>query len=420
MEKTSLPGFAVRRGLPIRLADIDGWAPVALLAVAVALFAPLNIVGDGSEYYTFLQRLFGDASHAYGWVFGLALMNAPFYALGKLLYTLGIHSIDGSPTTQALVSLAGSVYMLLAAAIVARMLGVLRLPHRTFVVLAAVIGSPLLYYGLFLSTGTHAAETFLVTAASGLLLIALRRPTLELPIAAAVGIALGLATATRYSLSAMVVGLALVYLLYRRWLPAAIVVATSAATFYLAYLAPILTGSPILTEHGVSMEIGFAPLSPFRMLFTDERGLFVWTPVMLIGIIGFIHALLRRRSDREFLARIGGMQFAYWAFHFLVPMWWAGGSFSSRFFTSMFPLVAIGIGECLTWRPRLTVALASLATVWTLYLCLNIAAGIDVIRGNQRAGHVTSASDVALFPVNKHTTWRVYLYSIYYVSHFHR
>jgi hypothetical protein len=155
MEKTSLQGLAMRRSLPIWLADLDGWASVALLAVAVALFAPLQIIGDGGEYYGLVARLFGDTNHAFGWVFGLALMNAPFYAIGKLLSTLGLHSIEGHPTTEALVSLAGSAYMLLAAAIVARMLGILRLPYRTFVVLAAVIGSPLLYYGLFLPGGTH-------------------------------------------------------------------------------------------------------------------------------------------------------------------------------------------------------------------------------------------------------------------------
>src|SRR5581483_682444 len=150
MEKTTLPTFAEPRSLRLSLRALDGWAPIALLAIAVALFAPLQIIGDGSEYFALVERLFGDTSHAYGWVFGLALMNAPFYAIGKVLTTLGVHSIEGHRTTEALVSLAGSAYMVLSAAIVSRMLGVLRIPNRTFVILAAVIGSPLLYYGLFL------------------------------------------------------------------------------------------------------------------------------------------------------------------------------------------------------------------------------------------------------------------------------
>ena len=418
MDRTSASTPAIRLPLAWRSFDVDTWTPVAILAVAVALFAPLQIIGDGRGYFVFLQRLFGDAHHIWtGGIFGLALMNAPFYAIGKLLVALGVHSIDGHPTTEALVALAGNIYMLLAVALVGWMLAILRYPGRTFVVLAATIGSPLLYYGLFLPSGNHAVETFLVTAATGLLLLRFRRPHLELQLTAAVGVALGMAAATRYSLAAMVAGLAIAEVCYRRWLPAIVVVATSAATFWLAYLAPYLTGAPIFAKGGVSFELGFAPLTPFRMLFTDDRGLFVWTPVMLIGIIGFVHALVRRRAQRRFYAQVGAMQLAYLCFHFLVPEWWQGGSFSSRFFTSMFPLVAIGLAECLTVHRKLTLSLASLAALWTLYLCINVAAGIDVVRGSQRAPHLTSATDVALFPVNTHTTFKVYLYSIWYMSH---
>jgi hypothetical protein len=418
MERTSVHIPDERRTLTSRLAGADTWAAVAILAVAVALFAPLRIIGDGYWYFVFLEHLFGDTKQLWtGGIFGLALMNAPFYALGKLLVALGVHSIDGSPTTMALVSLGGNVYMLLSATVAAFTLRALGVPNKTFVILAAVVGSPLLYYGLFLPSGNHSVETFLVTAATGLLLLRFRRPHLELELTAAVGATLGIAAATRYSLAAMVGGLAIVEMCYRRWKPALVVVVTSAATFWLSYLAPYLNNAPIFAKGGVAFAIGWAPLTPFRMLFTDDRGIFIWTPVMLIGIIGFIFALVRRRSDRLFYAQVGGMQLAFVCFHFLVPEWWAGGSFSSRFFTSMFPMVAIGLGEALMQRRKLTYVLATLCALWTLYLCINVAAGIDVVRGSQRPPHLTSATDVALFPVNKHTTWKVYLYSIWHMSH---
>lgn len=418
MDRASASTPAVRLHLAWRSLDVDTWAPVAIIAVAIALFAPLKIIGDGWWYFVFLQRLFGDAHHIWtGGIFGLALMNAPFYAIGKLLITLGVHSIDGQRTTVALVSLGGNIYMLLSVAIAARMLAAMRYPGRTFAVLAATVGSPLLYYGLFLPSGNHAVETFLVTVATGLLLLRFLRPHLDLHLTVAIGVALGMAAATRYSLAAMVAGLAMADACYRRWVPALVVVVTSAATFWLAYLAPYLTRSPIFAKNGAATAIGFAPLTPFRMLFTDARGLFVWTPVVLIGIIGFVHALVRLRAQRKFYVQVGAMQFAYWCFHFLYPEWWQGGSFSSRFFTSMFPLVALGLGEALAQRRKLTCALASLATLWSLYLCINVAAGIDVVPGNQRPPHLTSATDVALFPTNTHTTLKVYLYSIYYMSH---
>ena len=236
-------------------------------------------------------------------------------------------------------------------------------------------------------------------------------------LSAGIGAVLGMAAATRYPLAAMVPGLAIAEMYYRRWFPALVVVVTSAATFWLAYLAPYLTNAPIFAKGGVAFAIGSAPLTPFRMLFTDGRGIFVWTPVMLIGIIGFVYALVRHHRERRFYVQVGAMQLAYWAFFFFVPEWWAGWSFSSRFLTSMFPMVAIGLGEALTQRRRLTYALATLCSLWTLYLCINIGAGIGVVAGDQRLPHITSATDVALFPVKNHTTLKVYLYSIWYVSH---
>jgi hypothetical protein len=416
MASVSTP--AARLSVAGRSIDIDTWAPVAILAVAVALFSPLQIAGDGKWYFVFLAHLFGDTKQLWtGGIFGLALMNAPFYAIGKLLHAFGVHSIDGSPTTMALVALGGNIYMLFSAAVAAVTIRALGITSRTFVVLAAVVGSPLLYYGLFLPSGNHSVETFLVTAATGLLLLRFRKPHLELELTIAVGAVLGMAAATRYSLAAMVGGLAVVELCYRRWKPALVVVLASAATFWLAYLAPYLAGAPIFAKGGVAFELGWAPLTPFRMLFTDDRGIFIWTPVMLVGIIGFIAAIVRRRGDRLFYVQAGAMQLAYLSFHVLVPEWWQGGSFSSRFLTSMFPMVAIGVGEALRQRRTLTYVLATACSVWSLYLCINVAAGIDVVAGNQRLGHLTSATDVARFPVNKHTTWKVYLYSIWHMSH---
>lgn len=394
----------------------DAWIGPVTLAAAVALFAPLHAVGDGGMFLEYVARLFGDSKEAVGWYPGLALMNAPFYALGKALGAAGVETVAGSLPQEALAALAGNVYMVVAAAACVWMLGVLDLPARAFAVVAAVVGSPLLFYGLFQPSGTHAAETVLVTAASALFLLRWQRPEWSTRLAIAVGVLLGLAAATRYSLAAMVAGLALVLLVYREFRVALLVVASSIAGFGLAYLPARLTGSPLFQEGGVSHTIGWAPLSPFRMLLTVDRGLLVWTPVMLLGVAGFV-LLLRRRGDaREALAAIGAMQLAHLCFFFLVPDWFAGWSFSSRFFTSMLPLVALGIGELVRrWR-RPTLALASLMTVWTLYLCLNLGIGIDVIPDQDRAD-LTSAADVALFTMRQGTTWKEYLYALWEASH---
>src|SRR2546430_1467622 len=57
--------------------------------------------GDSLVQYGFVQRMFGDAHSALGYYFGLALIEAPFYAIGKLLHLLGLKLVLGRSIEQA-------------------------------------------------------------------------------------------------------------------------------------------------------------------------------------------------------------------------------------------------------------------------------------------------------------------------------
>lgn len=411
-------GIARSSRFALRLpANADVVAAVTLFAVIAVLYNPYKVIGeDGTMYYGFVRRLFGAHDHALAGMFGLAYLNAPFYAIGKGLASAGVGKIVASGPPEALVTIAGTFYGVAALLVTARFLRDLGMERRGLAIGAAGLGMPLLYYSTVQPVKTHAGETFLVAVALVLLVALTRRlPGDEtsrrtLLMAAAVGAVLGFATATRYPLVAMVGGLLLALLIYRRWRVAAVVAVSSAVTFGLLLIGPEsvhagITGGPVTetTAHFLS----FAPLSPLRMLFANERGLFIWSPVALLGLIGYVRLVLRDRARRELWVQIALMYLGYFIFFASVPIWWAGWSFSQRYFTSAVPLVALGIAELLRWRLRPALVLTGLATLWTLFLFVNVTIGLTVVP--ERA----SASFVAEIPVQEHVGPHLYLWAMW-------
>ena len=120
-----------------------------------------------------------------------------------------------------------------------------------------------------------------------------------------------------------------------------------------------------------SFEIDFA--APAKMLFTVKRGLFVWTPLTLFGVVGFLLLLRRDRQHRTFLAGLGLSALALLLIHIVSGGFWAGGfSFSQRFLTALFPLFVIGIAELLA-RTRMLIAPRVLiaCVAWSWFIALH-------------------------------------------------
>jgi hypothetical protein len=125
----------------------------------------------------------------------------------------------------------------------------------------------------------------------------------------------------------------------------------------------------------------FAPLNPYRMLFTEHRGLFIWTPVTLVGAVGFVYLVRRRRDDRPFLAICGAMAVAMILSYVFSPYWDGGGppEFSQRYLTSLFPFIALGLAGLLEWRPAPVRIAALLAVTWTLFIGIYDRLGFEAV-----------------------------------------
>ncbi len=370
--------------------------------------------GDATVQYRFVQQMFGDASHAVGYYFGFALLEAPFYGFGKLLEQVGVHDLGGHPIEPALIALAIGLLVLPAGALLAWLLRQLRLPAPGAVLLASAFGTPVFFYAVFQPGKNHVPDAVLFSVVVWLTFLYFRREQPARYLAPALGAVLGFSATVRYFSGAEIVPLVAALLVLRRWRHAAEVAGAAASVFWLLFLIPRSFGVPVFTGgYTTDNIIVFAPLNPLRMLFTDHRGLFVWSPVTALAAMGVVRLILRRPEHRRFLLVAIAMGLAIIASYSLIPFWDGTWSFSQRFYTPLFPLVAIGLAGLVEPRPRPVQALATLGVAWSLFLCFNL----TTIGGPQYNSNVAGgASDLALVPARTHTSAGAYLWGIYHRS----
>jgi hypothetical protein len=396
-----------------RLVRSPGIAAAALVWILFA--ADFNVLaiaseGDSRVQFTLVRRLFGADVHAVGYQFGLAIFEVPFYALGRLADAVGISTVAGVASTQAAVAIGSSVVTLGALLLTASLVAVLGLPVPGFSAFVATFGMPLFYYGTWVPGKTHAWDTFLFAVAL-LLLLAYTRSGLEnVRLLVALAAVLGFAAAVRYSAAAGAAALFLSLVVLRRHAHAALLAAVAAATWGVLLIAPLSVGAPLTGGGYDAGVLGFDPGAPLKMLVTDHRGLFVWSPVALLGLIGYVRLLRRGGRDRLFLALAAGMAVAVLLSYASVPFWDGTWSFSQRYLTPLAPLVGIGVSGLAGWSRRWTVAAAAAATAWTVFLALNLQ-----LIGPPHGDYSTvdgGASDVALQVTRQHVSPGEYVWSI--------
>lgn len=396
-------------------AEIGAIVSAAIWVVLVVNFSALSLPGGDSQVqFTFVQRLFGDAHKAVGYYFGLGLIEAPFYAVGKLLGRLGLHSVSGQPVEQATIALGLGLLTVVAWPLLQSVCRGLKLRHGAIAILAAALGTPLFYYATFVPGKDHAPDALLFTAVIYLVYRYLGAGRVERWLPFAIGAVFGFAYTVRYFNGAEAVALVLLLGYWRRWRDAVVISATSAVVFFVLFAVPAAYGVHIFGGgYNADSVLSFAPLNPFRMLFTNHRGYFVWSPVSALAALGYVVLFRRRPDHRRFLAAVLAMALAVVASYALIAFWDGTWAFGQRFFTPLFPVVAIGLAGLLDKAPRVAGAAAAAATAWTLFLCFNLV----TIGGPQyRSTTPGGATDLALVPVRTHTSFGAYGYGLWHKS----
>lgn len=175
----------------------------------------------------------------------------------------------------------------------------------------------------------------------------------------------------------------------------------------LAFLPQMLVwqtiyGTPLLIPNKFSRAGAWGPaviswLRPavLKTLFSPHHGLFSWTPIFLLCMVGFVRLW---RRDR-FLAGVLLAAFALQVYMNSIVDWWGGWSFGVRRITDATLISVLTLAALLdsagAWSRRAAVyGLAALCTAWALLLALQLASlttdgelavGWDTLIGNQVA-----------------------------------
>lgn len=110
---------------------------------------------------------------------------------------------------------------------------------------------------------------------------------------------------------------------------------------YISYKSPFSVG---YTAGGASSGFGFT-LSIFNLLFSDSRGLFIWSPITLLSLVGLINYSKSVKQRIIFFILPIGLLFLIYNFWI---NWWGGYSVGQRFFIVLAPLFAIGLANFYT------------------------------------------------------------------------
>jgi hypothetical protein len=111
----------------------------------------------------------------------------------------------------------------------------------------------------------------------------------------------------------------------------------------------VLYGSPLLVPQGSGFMRWTEPQLA-AVLFSSFRGLFTWTPVLLVATLGLGSLGRERRHLAIVLVAIVALS---WYVNASVADWWAGEAFGARRFVSCFPIFVVGCGAIMErWRDR--------------------------------------------------------------------
>ena len=315
---------------------------------------------------------------------GVAVMQAPFFPVAHALTRWTNLSPDGFTLYyQHAVGLSGLFWLVAGMAVLSRTLRRHFSDGVTAATLATLLlGTNLYHYATFDSSYSHPYSFFLFAAFLDLTERWYAQPRVGISIL--LGSVAGLIVLTRhtnalallffplYNLNSIDATRARFALIRRERrlvtliaLVSAIVVAPQLAIYYEA------TGRVFVSSYG---DLGFAFTSPhlIQVLFSVQKGLFFWCPVLLIGCAGFVCLARSRNSARAFV--LPAILFLA-VDTYIIASWWDwqfGASFGHRGFVDTLPIFAIGMAGFFAAASRRRHARQLIAVVVVLAVALNL------------------------------------------------
>jgi hypothetical protein len=332
-------------------------------------------------------------------------MQAPFFVVAHGLTKWTNLSPDGFTLYyQHAAGLSGLAWAVAGLVVLRRLL----LRHFTDRITAATLvtilfGTNLYHYATFDSSYSHAYSFFLFTAF--LYLTERWHRTHDLTRAVFLGVTAGVIVLTRHTNVLFLVCLPLFGVtgstslavrlreFRENWRTLALMASIAAAVvtpqLLIYYRA---TGRAIVSSYG-SLGFNFDAPHIYGVLLSVQKGLFFWSPVLLLACAGLAYLWRARHTARAFVA--GPVLFLLLN-TYLIASWWDwqfGGSFGHRGFTDALPVFAIGIAGFYTWSARRA------ATTVAVTVVAGCATALSLFQMFQYWNHVLPFSD---------TTWDQY------------
>src|SRR4051812_10681833 len=214
-------------------------AAIAFFLVFAAIWDEGHVHDDGVVYYFFLRRALGsgDDYSAVAFQFGSAFWNAPFYLVSQLVAVRG--QLDGYHAGEVAIAVAANAAVVVTLYLGWRILRELDLPRGPAVLLLALFGTPLWFYGSVWVSYKHVVDTLYMTAAFFFLLEATRENCRRLSYVAA-GTCLGLLAVTRFANIAVWAAIFAVLIAYRLWRAASWTFVTATIATVVLLLVPVV------------------------------------------------------------------------------------------------------------------------------------------------------------------------------------
>ncbi len=347
------------------------------LANQAAKFAQVN------SYQVFFYEKTG--RHVSVFPFGSALLLVPFYWLGTWANQLPLlHVNDAYFVQHQGVTLAFSFFAMLGtnlyalATVLLAYFTACRWTSRRRACIAALLlflGTPLWYYATIEPLSAHVAGAFSISLLLWLLATCWQREGCisarrEAWMWFAAGLAAGLATLVRWQLAFFAVPLAGL-LLSRRKLR--LLAAFGAGFVALAVWVPAswwrMFGSPFVIPAAEQNRATFLvwPAHVVQVMFSGEKGLFVWAPLTGLALVGLAAFYRRERVLSAVLALAVALQLLINA---SVYDWWAGWGFGMRRMVEPYPVFVLGLAVLLS-----VPVFNGLRRIWSTFLLLLVGLG---------------------------------------------
>jgi hypothetical protein len=388
---------------------------VGAYVVSLALFAPFAVAGDGTFYYALTQRLVGEGGSPSAYQWATSLWNAPFYLLGHAIglpYTAAPPFATGDPFRDASITVAAGVAALGAVFVARYAVRQLGLPANTILLLGALFGTELWFYGVIEPSYTHAVDALAFSVAAALVVRLCRGASTGVP--GALGMTLAALVAIRYANVAALPGFVIPVIVRRDVRQAVAVLGGAVAGAVLLLAVPLALGLPFgstafikagrpgTVSHASGASVSDL-LIPLRMLFAPDRGLLVYAPLCGVALVGFGLAIASTPRIRVPLVSIGLASLGVLLVYTATGVGWRGGSYAygQRFLTSLTVITLIGLAELYRRRPRLTAVVVVLCTIWSLFIGLNYTYGWEGVTNDRR----NADEIVRLYASGERTPW---------------